>query len=183
MFFAPDVIGEVSRLSYDYCIAAPRMCSHAGQRIGNTMAGIKRIYQLYRRDSVLAIFFGIFLIFHGMVILLFAGQSWGWFELRPEMTWPQDSWLFSRILKGEGLRVVATTLLVIAALGYAAGGLGLFFRADWWRSATAASAIFSSLLYFIFWNGKFQALDDQGGFGILINLAILIVVLIFQWPA
>jgi len=183
MFFAPDVIGEVSGFSYDYGIAAPRMCSHAGQRVGNTMAGIKRIYQLYRRDSVLAIFFGIFLIFHGMVILLYAGQSWGLFELRPEMTWPQDSWLFSRILVGGGLRLVATIFLMIAALGFAAGGLGLFFQANWWRTATAGSAIFSSLLYFIFWNGKFQALDDQGGFGILINLVILIVVLIFHWPA
>jgi hypothetical protein len=132
---------------------------------------------------MLAILFGIFLLFHGMVILLFAGQSWGWFELRPEMTWPQESWLLSRIFGKEGLRLVATTLLVIAALGFAAGGMGLFFQADWWRTVTAVPAIFSSLLYFIFWNGKFQALDDQGGFGILINLAILVIILIFHWPA
>ena len=131
---------------------------------------------------MLAILFGIFLLFHGMVILLFAGQSWGWFELRPEMTWPQESWLLSRIFGKEGLRLVATTLLVIAALGFVAGGMGLFFQAGWWRTVTAVPAIFSSLLYFIFWNGKFQALDDQGGFGILINLAILAIILIFHWP-
>jgi len=131
---------------------------------------------------MLAVIFGIFLILHGIVHLLYAGQSWGLFELRPEMTWPQGSWLLSRIIGEESLRVVATMLLVIAALGFAASGLGLIFQADWWRSATAISATFSSLLYFVFWNGKFQALDDQGGLGILINLTILIVVLIFHWP-
>jgi hypothetical protein len=72
---------------------------------------------------------------------------------------------------------------MIAALGFAAGGLGLFFQADWWRSVTMLSAAISSLLYFIFWNGIFQALDDQGGIGILINLAIVVVIMIFHWPA
>ena len=130
-----------------------------------------------------AILFGIFLVLHGMVHLLYAGQSWGLFELQPGMTWPQESWLLSRIFGKEGLRVLATTLLVITALGFAGSGLGLIFQADWWRSVTTIAIVFSSLLFIIFWNGKFQALDNQGGIGILINLAILIVTLIFHWPA
>jgi hypothetical protein len=146
------------------------------------MAGIKRIYQLYRRDSMLAVIFGIFLILHGMVHLLYAGQSWGLFELRPEMTWPQESWLVSKLLGEGGTRWVTTTFLMITALGFAAGGLGLLLQADWWRAITAGAAAVSSVLFLICWNGKFQALDDQGGIGLLINLAILVIIFVFNWP-
>ena len=47
----------------------------------------------------------------------------------------------------------------------------------------AIAAAVSSLLFIVCWNGKFQALDDQGGIGILINLAILALILLFKWPA
>jgi hypothetical protein len=33
------------------------------------------------------------------------------------------------------------------------------------------------------WDGKLQALHDKGGIAILINLAILVVVLVFKWPS
>jgi len=149
---------------------------------GNRMTGVKRIYQIYRRDSMLAIIFGIFLILHGLVHLLYAGQSWGLFELRPAMIWPQGSWLISKLFGEDSARMVATAFLVIAALEFVAGGFGLFLQADWWRTATAISAVFSSLIFIIFWNGRFQALDDRGGVGLLINLAILVVILVFNWP-
>ena len=128
------------------------------------------------------ILFGIFLILHGMVHLLYAGQSWRFFELRPEMTWPNGAWMFSKLLGNEATRLVASIALVLVALGLAVSGLGLFFRAEWWRAVTTISTIFSSLLFFILWNGKFQALDDQGGVGILINLAILVAIWAFNWP-
>jgi hypothetical protein len=131
---------------------------------------------------MLAIIFGIFLILHGMVHLLYAGQSWGLFELRPEMIWPQESWLLSKLIWEVGARYVAASLLMIAALGFAAGGLGIFLQVDWWRTVTAGAATVSSLLFLICWNGKFQALDDQGGIGLLINFAILVIILIFNWP-
>jgi hypothetical protein len=131
---------------------------------------------------MLAIIFGIFLILHGMVHLLYAGQSWGLFELRPEMTWPEGSWLISKLLGDQIVRMLATSFLVLATIGFVGSSLGLFLRADWWRSVTAISAVSSSLIFIVFWNGKFQALDDQGGVGLLINLAILVVILVFNWP-
>jgi hypothetical protein len=98
------------------------------------------------------------------------------------MTWPQGSWLVSKLLGEDGIQWVATALFVIVALGFAIGGLGLFLRVDWWRSVTAFAAVSSSILFLICWNGKFQALDDQGSIGVLINLAILVVTLVFNWP-
>ena len=129
------------------------------------------------------ILFGIFLILHGMVHLLYAGQSGRLFELRPEMTWPDRSWLFSKLLGDETTRLLATAALMLIALGMAASGLGIFLRADWWRVAAITSAGLSSLLFFVMWNGKFDVLPDQGGVGILINIAILVLILIFKWPA
>lgn len=131
---------------------------------------------------MLIIIFGLFLICHGLVHLLYAGQSWRLFELRPQMTWPDGVWLFLKFLGYERIRLMASVSLVLVALGFAAGGLGLLFRLDWWRFVTAISAGLSALLFFVFWNGKFQALDDQGGVGVLINLAILAMILIFNWP-
>ena len=132
---------------------------------------------------MLTILFGIFLILHGLVHLLYAGQSWRLFELSAGLTWPNGSWLFSRMLGDETTRLLATVLLVLAALGLAASGLGLFFRADWWQTLAVASAVFSSVLYFIMWNGQFHRLPDQGGVGILLNVAVLVLILVFKWPA
>jgi hypothetical protein len=129
-----------------------------------------------------SILLGIFFILHGLVHLLYAGQSGRMFELRPGMVWPDGSWLFSKFFANETIRSLAVVLLALAALGYIVSGLGLFFHQSWWRSVVTWSAVFSSVIFLLFWDGKFQALDDKGGIGILINLAILVVVLILKWP-
>jgi hypothetical protein len=64
-----------------------------------------------------------------------------------------------------------------------AGGIGLLVGQDWWRPAVVGSAAFSAVIFFLLWDGGLQQLDNKGGVGLLINVAILVVVLIFQWPA
>jgi hypothetical protein len=130
---------------------------------------------------MLTIIAGIFFILHGMVHVLYAGQSGRYFELRPGMTWPDGSWLFSKWLGDPTTRSLATVLLVAAALIFLVGGFGLFFRQEWWRPVAVGAASFASLIFILFWNGRFQALDAQGGLGLLINLAILFVILILKW--
>jgi uncharacterized membrane protein len=71
---------------------------------------------------------------------------------------------------------------MVAALGFVAGGLAIFIRQGWWRPVVIGVAAFSSLLYILFWDGKFQKLDNQGGIGLLIDQALLVAVLVFQWP-
>ena len=124
----------------------------------------------------------IFFVLHSLVHLLYAGQSHRLFELRPKMIWPDGSWVFSRLLGNDHTRLLGSISLIIAALSFLLGGVGLFARLPWWRTVVVAAAVFSSAIFILLWDGKFQALDDKGGVGLLINLLILIVVLVFNWP-
>ena len=123
---------------------------------------------------MLTILFGIALILHGLVHLLYAGQSLGKFELTPGMVWPARSWLFAGLLRVESIQPLIAACLVIAALAFVAGGLGSFLGWNWWQNAAIGSAGFSSLILLLAWDGRFQALSDQGGVGVLINLGVFI---------
>lgn len=129
------------------------------------------------------IVFGVFIVLHGLVHLLYFGQSARYFELQPEMVWPDGSWAFSRLLGDEATRILASISYVLAAIGFIAGGIGILVSQAWWRPVVVASAAFSAVIIVLFWDGKMQRLDDQGGIGLLINLAILVALLVPRWPS
>jgi hypothetical protein len=124
----------------------------------------------------------VFIVLHGLVHLLYFGQSWRLFELQPGMVWPDGSWAFSRLLGDQLTRWLASLTCILAAVGFVVGGAGILARQAWWRPTVTGAAVFSSILFILFWNGGFQKLDNQGAIAILINIAILIAVLIVQWP-
>lgn len=131
---------------------------------------------------MLQLIFGVFLVLHGLVHLLYLGQSARRFELRPGMAWPDGSWIFSRLLGDETTRNLASISCVVAAIGFVAGGAGLLISQAWWRPLVVTAAAFSSVAFLLFWDGKLRKLDDQGGVGVLIDWAILLAVLVLQWP-
>lgn len=122
------------------------------------------------------------LVLHGIVHLLYVGQSARYFALEPGLLWPDGSWALARMLGNQSTRGLASLLLVLSAIGFVAGGAGLLAGMTWWRTMTVGAALLSSATYLLFWNGRLQNLDGQGWIGILINLAILAAILIFQWP-
>ena len=126
--------------------------------------------------------FGIFIILHGLVHLLYFGQSRRLFLLHPDMDWPDDSWAFSRVLGDEGTSLLASVSCIVATLGFVAGGLGIVLRLEWWRPMVVASAVFSAAIFILFWDGEGRRLASKGGVDVLINIAILFVVLVLQWP-
>lgn len=71
---------------------------------------------------MLSFFIGIFIVLHGLVHLLYFGQSRRLFELRPGMDWPDGSWLFSRLFSDETTRTLASVSYIIAAIGFVVGG-------------------------------------------------------------
>ncbi|MEJ2739370.1 MAG: hypothetical protein P8105_06040 [Dehalococcoidia bacterium] len=130
---------------------------------------------------MLHIILGIFFILHGLVHLLYAGQSLRMFELQSGMVWPDGSWAFKRLLNEKAVRVLGGALCLLATDGFVIGSILLFLSHAWWRPVIAGSAIFSSVVFILLWDGKMQALHNKGLIGILINLAILIIVLGFGW--
>jgi hypothetical protein len=128
------------------------------------------------------IIFGVFIVLHGLVHLLYLGQSRRVFELQPGMVWPDGAWAFSGLLGDESTRLLASISLMLAAVGFVAGGAGIFWQQDWWRPVVVGVSIFSFVLYILLWDGGWQNLDDKGGVGLLINVALLTAVLLFQWP-
>ncbi len=127
---------------------------------------------------MLRIFISIFIVLHGLVHLLYFGQSMKLFELQPGLLWPEGSWVFSKPFGDQFTRWLANIFCILAAAGFVVGGVAVFIRQGWWRPVAIGSAAFSSLLYILFWNGKMEKLDNQGGIGILINLAIIAAVIV-----
>jgi hypothetical protein len=126
---------------------------------------------------MLRIIIGLFIVLHGLVHLLYLGQSRRLFELQPGMVWPDGSWALAKLLGDEATRWLASLSCLAAALGFMAGGAGILLIQGWWRPVVAASAAFSVLMFLLFWDGKRHKLADKGGIGILIDLAILVAVL------
>jgi len=131
---------------------------------------------------MLRIIIGVFMVLHGLVHLLYSGQSWRLFELQPGMVWPDGAWVLSKLVGDETIRILASIFMVLAAIGFVAGGAGILVRQAWWRPVVLGSASFSAVIVVFFWNGTMQKLNDQGAIALLINLAILVAVLVLRWP-
>ena len=125
---------------------------------------------------------GVFFVLHGLVHLLYFGQGWRIFELTPGLTWPDNSWAFARLFGNETTRLLASMACILAAIGFAAGGAAVLLKQGWWQPVVVGAAVFSSVIYLVFWDGHMQKLRDKGGVGILINLVILAAVLGLRWP-
>ena len=123
---------------------------------------------------MIRVMIGIFLVLHGIVHLLYMGQSRRKFELQPGLVWPDESWILSKTLDTRVVRLLATISCLLAAFGFIIGAAGLFLGQSWGRVVVAGAAFLSSLLFVVFWDGSRQKLANQGGVAILINLGILL---------
>lgn len=127
--------------------------------------------------------FGVFVLLHGLVHLWYVTLSQRWIEFRAEMGWSGESWLLTPLLGDAATRTVATLLYALATLGFVGGAIGIFAGQAWWRPAIVGSATFSAVTILIFWDGGLQMIVEKGLLGFLINLAILIVLLVFDYPS
>jgi len=99
---------------------------------------------------VVRIIVGVFIVLHGLVHLLYFGQSRRFFELQPGMVWPAGSWAFSKLL-GEGTTGwLAGIACILAALGFVAGGTAILAgsrggaRWSWVQPRSLQPSLFSS---------------------------------------
>lgn len=124
---------------------------------------------------MIALLSGIFLILHGIVFYLYAGQSARLFELKPGMIWPDESWAFSKILDHKKTRMLSLILCLLSGTGLIISGIAVLSSAAWWYQMFIASTAFSSIIIILLWNGSLQKLSDQGFIGLLINVVLLAV--------
>ncbi len=94
-----------------------------------------------------------------------------------------ESWLFSPLLGDGATRGLATVLYSLATLGFVAGGVGVLARQDWWRPVVIGSAAFSAVIIILFWDGGLPRIVEKGLLGFLINVALLVALLVFDWPS
>lgn len=118
------------------------------------------------------VIFGIFIILHGLVHLLYFGQSLRYFELQSGMVWPDDSWLFSGHLEIPVIRTLIAIWCSLVGAGFIISGIGFFLLTGWWCELLMLSALWSVSLFVVSWNGHLYKLDDQGGYSIVINFMI-----------
>ena len=131
----------------------------------------------------MSIISGIFLILHGLVHLLYFGQSIRLFELQKGMVWPDGSWIFARLLGNNATRILASSACILAAIGFVVGGIAIFTSQGWYLPIVVGSATFSLVIFILCWDRQLQALHDKGLIGIFINLAIIVALLVFEWPS
>ena len=124
--------------------------------------------------------FGIFVVLHGLVHLWYFTLSQRLVEFKPEMGWTGRSWILSNFLSDATTRFVASILFVLAAIAFVVSGVGIFGRTGWWWSMLLGSAVFSSAIIFLLWDGNMRLVVQKGLVGFLINVAILLVLLLFK---
>jgi hypothetical protein len=130
---------------------------------------------------MLELLYGVFVVLHGLVHLWYVTMSQRWVEFLPEMGWTGESWLFSPLLGDGATRGLATALYSLATLGFLVGGIGIFAQQAWWRLVVIGSAAFSAVIIILFWDGGLQRIVEKGLVGFLINVAILVALLVFDW--
>ena len=121
---------------------------------------------------------GIFIILHGLVHMWYVVLSYQGVAYQPDMGWNGKSWLFSSILPQATVRSITGILFILATIAFVISGIGIFIKAEWLNIFILSSAIFSTLILTLFWDGKLEMIVQKGLIGVLINLAIIAVVLI-----
>lgn len=125
---------------------------------------------------------GIFLVLHGLVHLWYVTLSQRWIEFEVEMGWSGESWLLTPVFGDRATRTIVGGLCALATLGFVAGGLGLVFRAAWWRPVVIGSAVVSTAIVLFFWDGRLEMVVEKGLIALIINGALLVALLAWNWP-
>ena len=119
---------------------------------------------------------GIFIILHGLVHLFYFAHSKKIFELRPGFDWPDNSWVLSKFLETDTIRIIASLMCLMIAAAFVTSGIFYIANAFWALNLLLISTILSSLLFILLWDGRLKKLETQGAIAMIINISIWYVV-------
>jgi hypothetical protein len=126
---------------------------------------------------IIAIVFFIHGIGHIMCIMPALGMN-----VTP--TWNSHSWLLTDLLGQRVTNVLAVIIWLLAIIGFLLAALALLgwgVPHEWWRPLAMVSAVISLIGIVLFWNAFATWFNKAGA--ITVNLAVLIGLLLMQWPA
>jgi hypothetical protein len=121
--------------------------------------------------------FGIFIIGHALIHLMFVGQALRWFENRPGSIWPDGAVLFPSSFPVGVVRAFAVISIGLTGIAMVVGGIGVILQADWSTQVVVGSAVLVSIAHALLWNGDWRTSPDQGLFGVIINAIIIPIAL------
>ena len=126
------------------------------------------------------ILLGVFVVLHGLVHMWYFTLSRGFVEFQSEMGWSGQSWIFTNLVGDSATRWLASVMYVMATLALAVSGIAVIIRAVWSRPLLAASAILSSIIILLFWDGSLEMAAQKGLLGLLINAAIPVALILLS---
>ncbi|MBN2177553.1 MAG: hypothetical protein JW722_07845 [Demequinaceae bacterium] len=124
--------------------------------------------------------FGIFIIGHAFIHLMFVGQALRWFENRPGSRWPDGAALFPSSIPDGMIRAFAAASIGLTGIAMVVGGVGVILQADWSTRVVIGSAVLVSIAHAAFWNGDWKTSPDQGLYGVIINVAVIVAMLVVR---
>lgn len=124
---------------------------------------------------MLQILTGIFIILHGLVHLWYVVLSLNWVEFQPDMGWTGRSWLLSGVLQDPAMRTTSAVLFIASAIAFVISGVGILINVDWLDTVIMISAILSTMVLVVFWDGSLDMIVQKGLIGVLINLTIIAI--------
>ena len=98
--------------------------------------------------------------------------------------WSSQSWLLTGLLGETVSRVICFVMFLVAMVGFIVAALALMgwlFPHEWWRPLSAISAVLSLLGLALFWNAFPSLVPNKIG-AIVVNIAVLVGLLVDDWP-
>ena len=132
-------------------------------------------------DDALQIIIGVVLALHGLAhsmgILVGA-------KLLGNERWHSHSHLITGLIGDHTARSVAIAIWLVALLGFVGAGLGameILIPNEMWRPMAIFSALLSMVGLALFWGAFVHVVNKL--IAIAINLAIIVLIIVLNWPS
>ena len=129
------------------------------------------------------IILGVFLILHGAVHIWYVAMARGLISADADTIWNGRSWLFTRRLGDQTTMTLATIVFSAITLVFAVAGIALVARQEWFSTWAITGSILSMAAIIGFWDGRPDHPIEKGLLGIILDVAILVALLYFEWPS
>jgi hypothetical protein len=99
--------------------------------------------------------------------------------------WNSRSWLLTPLLGEAASRILSIVLFLAALAGFVASALALLgwlVPHEWWRMLAVVSAVISLVTIALFWNAFVSLFPNKVG-AIGVDIAVLVCLLVLNWPA